>query len=212
LRERIVLKGVALVLVGALTGSACGGESAETPPPEAAPAPEGVFGSAPSAVAGTPSVLTLRPAGDGVTLPPRENPRMDQLGLAFNPGLLLVRAGETVSFANSETIAHNVTVAFSDNDSTVLDYETDPAGHVDLLIEREGGYEVTCQLHPGMRAFIYATTAPYATFAQNNGAFRIEGVPPGSYTMEVWSVDPALRSERTIEVTGPTTEIDLGPS
>jgi hypothetical protein len=137
---------------------------------------------------------------------------MDQLGLAFTPGLLLIRVGETVTFTNSETIAHNVTVAFSDNDSTVLDYETDPAGTVDLLIDREGGYEVTCELHPGMRAFIYATSAPYAAYAENNGAFRVADVPPGSYALEVWSVDPARRSRRTLEVTGPSTEVIRSPS
>jgi len=132
---------------------------------------------------------------------------MDQLGLSFTPATLLVRVGETVHFTNSETIAHNVKVAFSDNDSTVLDHDTDPAGSVDLVMDREGGYEVTCELHPGMRAFIYVTSDPYGAFAQNNGAFRIADVPPGSYTLSIWSVDPALRTERALEVTGPNTEV-----
>jgi hypothetical protein len=94
----------------------------------------------------------------------------------------------------------------------VADYETDPAASAELLMQREGGYEITCDHHPGMRAFIYVTSAPYAAFAENNGAFRLTGVPPGSYTLSVWSVDPARRSERTVEVTGPSTEVILGPS
>jgi len=135
---------------------------------------------------------------------------MDQLGLAFSPMLLLVRVGETVTFTNSETVTHNVKLAFSDDDAIVLDAETDPAGRVDFLFDREGGYEVTCDHHPGMRAFVYVTSAPYATFAANNGNFRIADVPAGSYTLSVWSVDPTRRSERTLEVTGPSTEVSLG--
>jgi plastocyanin len=189
--------------------SACGGEGNETPPSETpATAPEGVHGTAPAATAGTPSVIALAPTSGAAPQPaPLDEPHVDQLGLAFNPALLLVRMGDTVTFTNSETIAHNVHVSFSDNDSTVLLHDTDPSGSVDLVMEEEGGYEVTCDLHPGMRAFIYATSAPYAAFADNGGDYRVEGVPPGSYTLNIWSVDPALRSERTIEVTGTSTEV-----
>jgi plastocyanin len=199
---------LAPLLVAAVVAG-CSGEPEPAPPADtpAAP-PEGVFGTAPPAAGGTPSVITLTPTrGPGAAPAPRANPRMDQLGLAFNPGLLVVRTGETVTFTNSETIAHNVHVAFSDNDSTALEYDTDPNGSVDLLMDREGGYEVSCELHPGMRAFIYVTSAPYAVFANNNGSYRVEGVPPGTYELSVWSVDPTRRSERTIEVTGPRTEV-----
>jgi plastocyanin len=186
----------------------CSDAAEEAPVQEAPPRPEGVHGTAPPAAGGTPSVVTLTPAGAATqAAPERANPRMDQLGLAFTPTQLMVRVGETVTFTNSETIAHNVHVAFSDNDSTVLHADTDPAGSVDLVMEREGGYEVTCELHPGMRAAIYVTSAPYAVFANTNGAYRIENVPPGSYELTIWSVDPTRRSERTIEVTGASTEV-----
>lgn len=198
----------AALLLLLLAAAACSGESNDAPPSDAQPAPpEGVHGTAPAAVAGTPSVITLTPMTSNGPAPRRENPRMDQLGLAFTPGLLVVRLGETVTFTNSETIAHNVHVAFSDNDSTVLEYDTDPSGSVDLPMEREGGYEVTCELHPGMRAFIYVTSSLYTVFADNAGNYRLEGVPPGSYRLNVWSVDPALRSERVVDVTGPSTAI-----
>jgi plastocyanin len=198
-----------LALVSALLTACSGDAENEAPGSDAPPPPpEGVRGRAPAATAGTPSVITLTPiAGPGAAPASRENPRMDQLGLAFTPGLLIVRRGETVTFTNSETIAHNVHVAFSDNDSTALEYDTDPEGSVDLLMEREGGYEVTCDLHPGMRAFIFVTSAPHAVFANVNGSYRLEDVPPGTYRLNVWSVDPALRSERTIDVTGPSTEV-----
>ncbi len=206
------MKRLALIATALAVASACADAPADAPAPEAAPTPQGIYGTAPGAFAGTPSVITLRPAGAAATeLPPRDNPRMDQLGLAFSPGLLVVRVGETVTFTNSETVTHNVKLALSDNDSTVMDAETDPGGRVDFLFDRENGYEVTCDHHPGMRAFIYVSSAPYATFAANNGSFRITDVPPAFYTLSVWSVDPTRRSERALDVTGPSTEVSLGP-
>jgi plastocyanin len=197
-----------LVAMACTALAACGGgEPAEAPP--AVAAPQGVFGTAPAAAGGTPSVITLVPAGGAPALPPRESPVMDQLGLAFNPMFLLVRTGETVRFPNSETITHNVKLTISDTDSVVADYETDPGAVAEHVMDVAGGYEVTCDHHPGMRAFIYVTSAPYVTFADNAGAFRIPDVPPGSYTLEVWSVDPTRRSQRTVEVTGPSTEVSL---
>ena len=208
MRRSVASTSVAVLLIAA---AGCSDAAEETPVQEAPPRAEGVYGTAPAAAGGTPSVITLSPASVGAdvgapTGAPSQ-PRMDQLGLAFTPTQLLVRAGETVTFTNSETIAHNVHVAFSDNDSTVLHVDTDPGGGADLLMDREGGYEVTCEEHPGMRAFIYVTSAPYAVYANANGSYRIEDVPPGSYRLSIWSVDPARRSERTIEVTGPSTEV-----
>jgi hypothetical protein len=134
---------------------------------------------------------------------------MDQLGLAFLPGQLLVHVGQPLLFTNSESLAHNVHVVFIDSDSSVYLADMNPGGRGEIVLELEGGYDVTCDVHPGMRAFIYATSTPYAAFADPDGRFLIPDVPPGSYTASVWSASPELRGERAIEVTGSTTELDL---
>lgn len=199
-----------LVACAAWWAAACAEPEAEAPPEE--PAPMGVYGVAPAAVAGTPSVLTLAPAGGGGRAPgPGEDgpPTIDQLGLVFTPTTLIAPVGEPVVFTNSETIAHNVHLWFTDNDSTVFDVETDPGARAEFVFDRAGGYDVTCDHHPGMRAFIYATEAPRAVFADTNGSFVIPDVAPGTYTLSVWSVNPELRVEREIQVSGPSTEVSL---
>jgi len=194
----------------------CGNSQRDAPAPET-PEPEGVHGTAPPAVGGTPSVVLLRPAaGSGATAPggnePPGSPVMDQLGLVFTPTTLLVRVGERVLFTNSETLVHNVHVRFTDNDSTVLDVETDPGARFEFAFEREGGYDVTCEHHPGMRAFIYVTSAFHGVFADPDGDFVIAGVPPGDYALAIWSVDPNLRSEQPVRATEGSTEVIVGPS
>jgi plastocyanin len=200
-----------LIALLALVGSGCGDAAPDTPADEVpeAPAVEGVHGVAPRPVGGTPSVVVLRPAA-AAPRPDREAPRIDQLGLTFTPTSLIVRVGEPVVFTNSETITHNVHLQFTDTDSTVLNVETDPGAGAEFVFEREGGYDVLCDHHPGMRAFIYVSPSPYAVFADPSGSFQIADVPPGSYTASLWSVDAELRREQPIEVTGPSTEVSFG--
>ena len=80
----------------------CADVEPDVSPPEATPA-EGVFGRAPAAVGGIPSVVTLM-TPEPVDLGEAREPVVDQLGLAFSPRHLLVRLGEAVHFTNSETL------------------------------------------------------------------------------------------------------------
>jgi len=198
------------VTVGILV-SGCGGDDAPAPPPQdaASVAPEGVSGRAPAAVDGIPSVVLLRPSGAGRAATPSDAAVMDQLGLAFLPTELLVRTGQTIRFVNSETLAHNVHVTSVADGSTVYMADMDPGDSRETALDVEGAYDVTCDVHPGMRALIYATSAPYAAFADADGSFRVPDVPPGSYIAEIWSASPGLRRERPIEVSGPSTQLDL---
>ncbi len=99
---------------------------------------------------------------------------------------------------------------YAETDSTVLNTDTDPSQAVDFAFDAEGAYAVGCDVHPGMRALVFVTSAEYGTFAEDDGAFLVQDVAPGTYTLRVWSADPERRTERTIEVTGPSTEVDLG--
>ena len=212
-RHRTDLRKRALLALLALAGLGCGDPAPDTPSDEA-PAPpsvQGVHGTAPPPVGGTPSVVVLRPAAP-TPRPEREQPHIDQLGLTFTPTSLMVMVGEPVLFTNSETITHNVHLQFTDTDSTVLNVETDPGGRAEFVFEQEGGYDVLCDHHPGMRAFIYVSPSPYAVFADPSGSFQIADVPPGSYTASLWSVNADLRTERPIDVSGPSTEVSFGGS
>jgi len=203
-----------LSLVTAFMAATAGCGGGETPPPEAeqvATQPEGVRGVAPAATQGIPSVVTLTPVGGAPAAPPAEPALLDQLSLSFMPNALLVHAGQTVEFKNSETLAHNVHVTFIDDESSVFMADMDPGASTHAVLEREGGYDVTCDVHPGMRAFVFVTSAPYATFAATDGTFVIPDVPVGTYTVAVWSATPGLRNQRQVDVSGSSTVLDLSP-
>lgn len=162
-------------------------------------------------------MVTLEPAGDtpvGGDPPAGEGsfppPVVDQFGLAFLPSVLVVRSGGPVTFTNSEgALVHNVHIRSIEGDSTVFNGDTSPGEELSVELPSAGGYDVLCDMHPGMTAFLFATDAPYASAAAPDGRFRLHGVPPGAYTIRVWTSDGGLGEPRDVEVTAGTTELDL---
>jgi len=189
---------VSLLAIGLFLG--CG--EAPSDEPSAPPTPiEGVFGQAPAAVGGIPSVISIEPHIDAaVPEVSGVGPTIDQIGLMFAPRRRIVRLGESVRFTNSESIAHNVHIRSIASDSTVYNEDTLPNETVTIRLEREGGYDVLCDTHPGMTAFIFVTSAPHSDFAADDGAYHLSGMAPGEYTLRIWSVDPTMRSEQSIVV------------
>ena len=172
-----------------------------------------VFGQAPAAVGGIPSVVMLSSAsGEDNSAPVFDpDPVIDQFGLVFSPSILLIGMGQSVTFTNSESLAHNVNLRQIETDAMVLNVDTDPTESAQYTFDESGGYDVRCDVHPGMTAFVFASPTPYTVFANLDGEFTLSGVPPGSYTLTVWSTDEALNSERTVEVGEGRTELDAGP-
>jgi plastocyanin len=172
-----------------------------------------VFGQAPAAVGGIPSVVMMSSAsGEDNSAPVFDpDPVIDQFGLVFSPSILLIGMGQSVTFTNSESLAHNVNLRQIKTDAMVLNVDTDPTESVQYTFDESGGYDVRCDVHPGMTAFVFASTTPYTVFANLDGEFTLSGVPPGSYTLTVWSTDEALNSERTVEVGKGRTELDARP-
>ena len=205
----MVLARAALV-VAIAAATVCGSCSREAapvePPAESAPAPTGravVAGKAPPA-----AIVWLEPATSRTYPVPGDTPVMDQYGLAFTPDLLLVRAGQPVDFRNSEDVLHNVRVHESDTKAVVFNVATPVSQAYRHTFDRPGYYEVTCDVHPGMRAGIFVAGTPYTAVAANDGAFSIAGVEPGSYRLRAFG--GGKHFELAVEVAPPTTEVSIG--
>ena len=134
---------------------------------------------------------------------------MDQFGLNFLPNFVLARVGQPVEFSNSENVDHTVLIVAAATDEMVLDASTPPDGRVRHVFTEPGEYIISCDIHGSMTALVMVVSAPYAVSADEDGAFSIEEVPPGSYTLTLWTADPSLRTERVVEIHAPQTELIL---
>jgi plastocyanin len=189
----------------AAAAEACGSDSTPVTPAAAPAAPGGQAVVAGTAGPGT--IVTLEP------IPPREFPApseprvMDQFGQQFLPGLLVAQVGQRVEFRSSEDVLHNVRVDEAGTRAPVFNVATPPFESYSHTFDRPGYYNVSCDVHPAMRANILVAATPYSAVADEKGAFSIAGVEPGSYTARAFS--GATPTERALEVVAPRTELPL---
>lgn len=151
------------------------------------------------------AIITMEPAG-GAEAPLPEGPViMDQYARQFVPSLLFSRVGQAVEFRNSEDVDHNVLVVRSPTGTTVRNESGSQGFRFTHTFEQAGSYDVSCDVHPGMRAMIVVTHAPYASGTDASGAYSFYNVPAGEYAMTV--LVNGKETRQRVKVTGPTTEI-----
>ncbi len=181
-------------------------------PPPAEPAVTSAAGPGQRAVvAGTAvpgAIVTLEPK------PPREFPAptdarvVDQFGQQFLPSLVVAQVGQRVEFRSSEDVLHNVRVDEAGTQAPIFNVATPPFESYTHTFEKAGYYNVSCDVHPAMRANILVAPTPYTAVADPKGVFSIADVEPGQYTARAFSGTAPV--ERVVDVTAPRTELTLG--
>lgn len=167
-------------------------------------------GRAPAATRGFPSVVVFTAGGIDAGPVPAEPAVLDQVDKTFVPGVVVARLGQEVEFHNSEDVLHNVHVFSYETDETTLNVAMPPVRRTFLYRpENPGVYAVLCDLHPEMEAYIVVVDNAFATVANEDGTFAIDGLPSGTYDVRVWNVDEDRTIERKVAVGGSQAEIDL---
>lgn len=139
------------------------------------------------------AVVTVKPAS-GVGRGPIRFPwgtTMTQQNIAFNPHVLIVPVGATVSFPNKDKVRHHV-YSFSK-----------PARFELKLFSRDetrsytftspGAVALGCNIHDTMSGFIKVVDTPFAARSNGAGQVQIAGLPAGAATVTVWH--PNLRGK-----------------
>ncbi|MBZ5595537.1 MAG: hypothetical protein LAP39_25105 [Acidobacteriia bacterium] len=121
----------------------------------------------------------------------------------FEPQLLVIPVGSTVSFPNADHIFHNV---FSLSGAKQFDLGYYPEGRTRTIqFDEPGVVQVYCHLHPNMYAAVVVTPNPWYTRPAVDGSFALSRVPPGDYHLVVWHMHAGFfRREVHVETNNPT--------
>ena len=123
-------------------------------------------------------------------------PRMDQRNETFVPHVLPIVAGTTVDFPNNDHTYHNV---FSLSKTKSFDLGRYAAGRSkSIRFDRPGIVRVFCDIHSHMSAFILVFAHRYFSLSDSDGSYRLENVPPGTYTVVAWNESAPLESRRVV--------------
>jgi plastocyanin len=112
------------------------------------------------------------------------NAALVQKNKTFQPHVLAVPVGSTVSFPNNDPLFHNV---FSRSAPQPFDLGLYRSGQTRArTFTQPGTYRVFCNIHPHMTAVVVVAPTPYVTMVGADGRFVLD-LPPGRYRLTALS-------------------------
>jgi plastocyanin len=122
---------------------------------------------------------------EGTFAPPADPVVVNQRNNVYVPHLVTVLAGTKVTFLSEDSELHNV---YARQGKDVLFNQAQlPKMKFEKTFAKPGPIHLTCNVHKEMSAWVVVLQNPFSAKPDpKTGAYVIEGVPPGSYTLRVW--------------------------
>jgi len=141
---------------------------------------------------------------------PTAKPVVDQAKMTFSPHVIVVQAGTTVEFLNSDPVGHNVYwPSISGNKKLAHNLGTWPKGEKKAFQFNDVGVaSLLCNVHPEMNGYVVVSPTPYFALTDKSGNYEIKNVPAGKYTLKTWSEDGKV-STQAVEVGAGSVTADL---
>jgi hypothetical protein len=116
---------------------------------------------------------------------------------------MVVQQGTTVEFLNSDSVAHNVFwPSVGGNKKLTHNLGTWPKGEKrPFKFDNPGAVPLLCNVHPEMSGYVVVSPTPYFAKTDPSGAYKIENVPDGSYTVTAWH-EGAKNQSKPVAVAG----------
>jgi len=110
---------------------------------------------------------------------------LDQQGCVYVPHVLAMMAGQQLDIVSSDTTLHNVHCMGKDNPE--FNFGMPGPGRRDRVFRKpEIGVKFKCDVHPWMGAWVHVLDHPCFSVSDRAGAWSINGLPPGEYTLGAW--------------------------
>ncbi|HUE77020.1 MAG TPA: carboxypeptidase regulatory-like domain-containing protein [Longimicrobiales bacterium] len=110
---------------------------------------------------------------------------LDQDGCIYEPHVLAVRTGQTLTIRNSDGILHNINArpenqrGFNISQPAVMTTDR-------TFSQPEVMIPIQCDVHGWMEAYLGVVEHPYFAVTSEDGTFEIGNLPPGDYVIEAW--------------------------
>ncbi len=128
-------------------------------------------------------LVTIEVEGQKLRVP-KEPVVLDQIQCRFDQHVVVVLAGTTISFRNSDAVPHNVHTFSRKNKP----FNRTLPGHssYEAVMERAESIQISCDFHSWMRSYLCVVDTNFYALTDAHGAFSIPGLPPGEYTAKLW--------------------------
>jgi plastocyanin len=111
---------------------------------------------------------------------------LDQKGCQYRPHVFGVQAGQPIEILNSDPTLHNIHAWPQTNQEFNLGQAIQGMKDTHVFTTPEIMVPFRCDVHKWMNSFVGVVAHPFFAVTGGDGAFRLEGLPPGTYTIEAW--------------------------
>jgi plastocyanin len=135
--------------------------------------------------------------------------QVDQKDLTFIPALLPIQVGTRVEFPNLDDTYHNI---FSYSRAKRFDlgrYRRDERPIPSVVFDQPGLVTLRCDIHEHMRALILVLNTPHFDKTDEDGRFRLSGLPAGHYKLKAWINSRTTREKDVDLKNGQTLHVDF---
>jgi plastocyanin len=123
----------------------------------------------------------------GKTWPAPQTPVvLDQDGCVYKPHVMGIMVGQPYRILNSDGILHNIHTLPKINPSFNRGQPATVKEMTTTFPKPEGMFQVKCDVHPWMSAYIGVFTHPFFSVTSPDGKFTISGLDPGTYEITAW--------------------------
>lgn len=145
--------------------------------------------------------------------PPRNSVVLTQQNCRYSPHVLGVMVGQPLQIVTPDPTTHNIHVTPKVNKEWNVTQEPGSPSIVRTFTQVEVMIPVRCNIHPWMKAYIGVMPNPYFAVTDNQGTFTIKGIPPGEYTLAVWTATFGTQEQHVVLRAGEPASVNfaMGP-
>jgi plastocyanin len=138
---------------------------------------------------------------EGTFVPPAAaaTVQLPQKDLAFVPSLLPIQVGTRVEFPNLDDTYHNIFSYSAPKRFDLGRYRPDERPIPSQVFDVPGLVTLRCEIHEHMRGIILVLATPHFVVTDEEGRFRLSGLPAGHYTLKAW-VNSKTTLEKTLDL------------
>jgi plastocyanin len=130
-------------------------------------------------------VVYLKGVEAGKPIARDQHVELDNRKCAFAPHVLAASLGQTLEIVNTDPILHDAHARIGPR--TLFNRAIMHGKTVREPLRDIGLIHINCNVrHSWMHAWLYVADNPYLAITDRDGRFRIDGIPPGQYTLTVW--------------------------
>lgn len=131
------------------------------------------------------AVVWLENAPANAAWPARpEKVEIDQNGCVFIPRVVVIPAGGTVDFMNSDRLLHNIHATPKLNVS--FNRSQPKSRTIPITFTKPEIVRINCDLHSWMTGWVVVAAHPFYAVTGADGQFAFDNLPPGQYKLQVW--------------------------